>query len=145
MLAFILAPHTESSTDSSRPLPRKSNRQTRLEVRATIERQRAILNAPAPTPQTIQAMELDLVLLEKSIKDNSALAIELKKLNELAAARRTEADAEKKKTDTLQLEIARSRWPSRPRWSASPTAAKSPRAPTSTTATSAANRHTSST
>jgi hypothetical protein len=77
------------------------------DLRASIATQQALLTAPPPTAAFIAAIEADIAHLEKSIKDNQALAIDLKKLTELAAKTRSEADAEKKKSDTLQLEIAR--------------------------------------
>jgi|688.fasta_scaffold37537_4 hypothetical protein len=81
--------------------------QKQQQLQKEITKQQDLLKAPAPTPQLIQQVEQDLSLLEKSLEDNKSKLLDLNKLRELAAKTKTEADAEKTKTDTILNEIAR--------------------------------------
>lgn len=82
-------------------------RQTHADLLSQIARQQATLAAPAPDPEALLQAERDLALLEKSDQENQQRLLELNRLRQLAEKTRADADAEKRKTDTLVLEIAR--------------------------------------
>lgn len=74
-----------------------ANRLKDLEV--TMEKQKELLAAPAPTPADISQIRTDLSLLEKSLEDSKAKLLSLAELKKLAEKTEKEAEAEKKKTD----------------------------------------------
>lgn len=75
------------------------------DLQRQITLQKTLLDAPAPKPGELAAINADLALIEKSVKDSGVKRLDLEKLRQLFAKTKAEADAEKKKTDTLLAEI----------------------------------------
>ncbi len=77
------------------------------QVNQQLDKQKAMLNAPAPKPEDIDKVEADLTLLEKSLKDSSVKLLEINKVKQLLATNQKLADEEKSKTDLILSEINR--------------------------------------
>ena len=66
-----------------------------------------LLSREAPKPEEIEAEKRQLALLEKNVKKRDDLLAKLDQLKKLAAKVRSQRDAETKKTNQVQEEIAR--------------------------------------
>ncbi|NNC87957.1 MAG: hypothetical protein HKN82_05790 [Akkermansiaceae bacterium] len=77
------------------------------ELREQEEQRRDLLKEDPPTPQQIEEEKRKLALLEKNVKLDETLLIELEKLRKLEKEAREKRDVELKETNILQEEIAK--------------------------------------
>ena len=75
------------------------------DLEETLSKEREMLEAPAPTGQTLATIRTDLSLLERSIEENKAKLLALEELKKLAEKTEKESAEEKKKTDERLAKI----------------------------------------
>lgn len=70
-----------------------------------LKREKELMDAPAPSNESLSMVRNDLSLLEKSLEDHKAKLLELAALRELAAKTEKESENQKKQTDELLAKI----------------------------------------
>jgi hypothetical protein len=71
-----------------------------------VKKLEAAMKEDAPSPERIEEEKRQLALLEKTVEENKAALADREKLREIEAKVKEERDAESKKTETIQNEIA---------------------------------------
>ena len=82
-------------------------KQQLAQVNLQLDKQKSMLNAPAPKPEDLNKVEADLALLDISLKDSNVKLLEINKVKQLLATNQKLADEEKSKTDLILSEISR--------------------------------------
>lgn len=78
-----------------------------IELQEKLKKLQAAMKEDAPTPQQIEEEKRQIALLEKTMEESKAALADLDKLRAIEAAVKAEREAEIKKTQTIQDEIAK--------------------------------------